>query len=73
MPSQLAWTKEQLLTTGQVSRNAALKLYFTRLAARVEDLRKEGMVIEGKKVKTVYGEDYVYYLKKEPEQLTIHV
>jgi hypothetical protein len=62
--NQLEWTKYQLQSKGYVTRNEALKIYFTRLGARVNDLRNQGWKIDGKWVKTDNGKDYVYSLNK---------
>lgn len=60
--TQMDWTRDQLLTHGEVSRNDALKIFFTRLGARIDDLKKEGWEIEAGWVKTSHGKDYVYRL-----------
>ena len=65
--TQLNWTKEQLVEYGRVSRNDALKNYFSRLGARVDELRHKGWVIKGEWVETKYGRDYVYTLISKPE------
>jgi 23S rRNA U2552 (ribose-2'-O)-methylase RlmE/FtsJ len=57
--SQKLWIKTQLEEKGMVSRNQCLRRYISRAAARLQELREEGMNIVGKKVK----EDYVYYLE----------
>jgi hypothetical protein len=64
MMNQLEWTKYQLKSKGYVTRNEALKIYFTRLGARVNDLRNQGWKIDGGWVKTDNGKDYVYVLGK---------
>lgn len=56
--TQLAWAKAELKEHGQVTRNQALGQYITRLAARINDLREQGMNIVGSKE----GKDYVYKL-----------
>jgi hypothetical protein len=66
--TQLEWTKDRLLQDGQVSRNGALQNYFTRLGARIADLKQEGWEINGEWRKTEHGKDFVYYLVKAPYQ-----
>jgi len=53
----------QLKKNGYITRNQCLKNYISRLGARIKDLKNEGYIIEGKNIKTQYGEDYIYYLK----------
>jgi len=67
--TQLQWTKNQLLTFGVVSRNDALKRFFTRLGARIDDLHKEGWEIKGEWKKTDYGKDYIYKLISAPSKI----
>jgi len=67
--TQMDWTKSQLLLNGRVSRNAALKIYFTRLGARIDDLKKEGWEIKGEWVKTDHGKDYIYKLISAPSEI----
>jgi len=64
--TQIEWTKEQLLVFGTVSRNAALKICFTRLSGRIKDLNDEGWKIKGEWVKTDHGKDYIYRLISFP-------
>jgi hypothetical protein len=52
----------QLKTKGYITRNQCLKNFISRLGARIKDLKNEGYIIEGKNIKTQYGEDYIYYL-----------
>jgi len=52
----------QLKKNGYITRNQCLKNYISRLGARIKDLKNEGYIIEGKNIKTQYGEDYIYYL-----------
>ena len=59
---------EQLKSSGYISRNDCLKRFITRLGAIICDLNKEGWKLEGKFVKTDYGEDYVYRDKRNVEQ-----
>lgn len=62
--SQMSWTRTQLITKGRVSRNQALRRYYSRLGARIADLRREGMNIQGYWKTTKSGKDYVYELVK---------
>lgn len=55
--SQNRWVAEQLKEKGFVTRNEALKCHITRLASRINDLKKVGFSLEGKHE----GKDYVYY------------
>ena len=55
--------KERLFLEGKVSRNWCLGKYITRLGARINDLRKEGIETDGRFVNTEFGKDYVYFLK----------
>lgn len=59
------WVKNRLLEKGIVTRNEALQIYFSRLGARINDLRKSGWNIEGRNLQTEYGTDYEYILIKE--------
>jgi len=68
--TQLQWTREKLNTYGQVSRNEALRNYITRLGARINDLKNEGLEIEGHFEKTDHGKDYIYQVKPRG-QLTL--
>jgi len=66
-PSQVELIRKQLIENGSISRNWCLKNFITRLGARIDDLKREGMKINGKFVKTDFGTDYVYTLiKPEP-------
>jgi len=67
--TQMNWTKSQLLLNGRVSRNDALKIYFTRLGARIDDLKKEGWEVIGFWDKTEHGKDYVYKLISAPSEI----
>ena len=69
MNSQLNWTKYQLKEHGRVTRNQALENYFSRLGARIADLREDGWEIEGHFEKTEKGKDYVYTLVAMPEDI----
>ncbi len=56
--SQNALIRDQLETKGIVSRNWLLKKYITRGAARIKNLKDEGMKIVGGR----YENDYIYTL-----------
>jgi hypothetical protein len=58
--TQIKWVQSQLNKTGKISRNACLAKYISRLADIVFKLRKQGYPLEGRRVKTRNGEDYVY-------------
>ena len=67
--TQIAWTKQILRERGEVSRNTALAIQFTRLGAVMELLKRQGWKwhafyrkIEGKKGRG----DYVYQLDVAP-------
>lgn len=47
--TQLEMIKEQLLITGEISRNYCLARYCSRLSARILDLEKEGWVFTTEK------------------------
>lgn len=67
MSTQLEWVKNELESTGRVSRNNALRNYFSRLAARIADLEAEGWVFTTEK----QGGDYVYVLVSRPAAKTL--
>lgn len=69
MTTQIKWVKDQLESTGRVSRNDALSNYFSRLAARIADLEEDGWVFTTEKD----GGDYVYVMVSRPatKQLTM--
>lgn len=71
--TQLQYVKDKLREQGYITRNQCLKLYITRLASRIDDLKSEGWVLKGETLKTEFGSDYRYTLVREPEptQLTI--
>lgn len=48
---------------GKVSRNQALRMNITRLAARIRDLKDEGMKIKGTRWETKKGRDHLYVLE----------
>ena len=62
--TQLSWAKHQLKSKGYVSRNDALSNRITRLAAIIAELRSQGYQIEGGWQKTIFGKDYLYYMKE---------
>lgn len=66
--TQIEWLKDELRNNGKVTRNMALQRYISRIAARVDDLRRDGWVIEGKAVKRLSGTDYQYTLIEEPQR-----
>lgn len=66
MKKQRDWTIKQLQEFGKVSRNEALRNYFSRLGAVICDLNKEGWEIFGDFEKTPNGKDYVYRVVKMP-------
>jgi hypothetical protein len=67
--SQAQWVRRQLLTRGTVSRNQALRRYFSRLGARIWELRDEGWEIAGEWKKTKAGKDYEYRLVSLPQEV----
>lgn len=71
--TDLQWVIRNLEEKGEVSRNDALKIYMTRLGARINDLKNMGWNIRGEFRKTQFGRDFVYTLvkKKEPEQMRL--
>lgn len=54
---------------GEVSRNTALQMFITRLGAIINDLKKEGMNIEGHWDITERGRDYKYVLLDKPKKI----
>jgi Helix-turn-helix domain len=48
---------------GRITRNQCLRMYISRLAARVADLEKDGWVFRTKKV----GNDYEYRVVERPK------
>lgn len=58
--SQLDIVREELLRTGEISRNWCLQRFITRLGSRAFDLKKEGynLITERR------GGDYIYKLVK---------
>ena len=62
--TQEQWLKNQLLENGKVTRNQALRVFFSRLGARIKDLRDAGWEIEGHFKKSKRGTDYEYTLIK---------
>jgi len=65
--TQLQTIRDMLISTGSVSRNWCLRNYILRLGARINDLKKEGLDIDGRFVETEHGRDYVYYLRKREQ------
>lgn len=62
--TQIDWARKELLKTGRITRNQALRRYISRLGAIIHTLKKEGMIIEGGYNTNRYGKDYEYILKK---------
>ncbi|MFA6314947.1 MAG: hypothetical protein WC648_01075 [Candidatus Paceibacterota bacterium] len=60
--TQLNFIKEQLLRTGEISRNFCLRNYISRLGARIDNMKREGYSFD---VERRDG-DYVYKLKTDP-------
>lgn len=60
--TKFAIIKQELERTGRISRNFCLGMYYTRLAARITDLREEGWDFQPKDE----NGDYVYYAIKRP-------
>lgn len=60
--TQLELIRRKLVDDGFITRNECLKMYITRLGARINDLLREGWEIRGEYVKTPYGKDYKYTL-----------
>lgn len=67
--SQEQWLRNQLITQGHVTRNQALRRFFSRLGARICDLRREGWEIDGGWKETKNGKDYEYRLVARPKQV----
>jgi len=63
--TQLNFIRNELMNNGRISRNFCLRNFISRLGARIDDLKKGGLKIEGKWVNTDYGRDFVYYLQKD--------
>jgi hypothetical protein len=55
---QIEIIKDQLLQTGQVSRNWCLRNYITRLSGYICKLKKQGWPIE----QGFFNKDYIYWL-----------
>lgn len=74
MDNQCKNIKERLLKGELVSRNWALQNYIGRLASRINDLKNEGLNIEGKRIPYInqVGKrcwDYEYFLIKGQQSL----
>lgn len=67
--TQIEMIKNQLITTGEVSRNWCLQRYCSRLGARIEDLEKEGWIFktETRKKSDEEQGDYIYKLVSKPQ------
>ena len=68
--SQKEQVKKILLLNGEVSRNACLSIFITRLSAIIQDLEEEGWEFSPEWVKHEHGKDFVYFLKKTPLKKT---
>lgn len=69
--SQLQWTIEQLNQNGEVTRNQALRNHFSRLGARISDLKKIGWRFRTETRPTMkpdgsVGKDFVYVMDEKP-------
>ncbi len=64
--SQKTRVRDILLKHKAISRNWAIDNRLTiRLGAIIHELIKEGMIIEGRNVKTERGKDFIYYLEEQ--------
>lgn len=61
--TQLQWTIRMLEERGEVTRNQALGVYFSRLASRIDDLKQSGWKFREEK----RGGDYAYILVSAPK------
>lgn len=64
--SQTELIKQQLRTTGKVSRNWCLQRYISRLGALIQTLEDKGWVFKAYYKETETGKDYIYELVKDP-------
>ncbi len=71
--TQEQWVKNQLRTTGRVSRNGALQNYISRLGAIIHDLNKNGWNIVGDFEKIEHGKDYIYHLVSAPHVAKVQI
>lgn len=62
--TQLQRVESQLEQYGQISRNACLRNYISRLSAIIYTLQKQGWVFETKEV----GGDYIYKVVVSPKE-----
>lgn len=69
--TQLEIIRNKINADGFVTRNWCLQRYISRLGARICDLKAEGMKIEGKTLKTDYGNDYAYYKIKQGQSVLL--
>lgn len=72
MKTQKEIIVERLLTTGEVSRNFALRNFISRLGAIIDTLKREGYELDGHYEDYIDNggrpaKDYVYKLLKRPE------
>lgn len=70
--TQEQWTIDQLLNNGEVSRNAALQNFITRLGAIICNLNSEGWEIRGHFRKYNHGKDFVYTLVSSPFKRVVY-
>jgi hypothetical protein len=63
--TQILFTLKQLLKKGQISRNLCLKNFFSRLGARMCDLKKEGLIYTTER----FEGDYIYKVKGQKRLL----
>ena len=78
--SQIKFVEKELRKYKRISRNKCLAKYITRLGAIIKLLEEKGFVFDsipsksgktmmnGRFIKTRYGEDYVYYLVSAPKE-----
>jgi len=71
--SQTELIKQQLRTTGKVSRNWCLQRYISRLGALIETLESKGWVFKAYYKETETGKDYIYELVKDPSAFNENV
>jgi len=57
--------RKKLLRDGFITRNWCLQRYISKLGARINDLKKEGLEICGRIVQTKTGTDYIYNIKQK--------
>lgn len=62
--TQLNFVKNELKTKGYITRNECLAKFISRLGALIGILKNNGWEFEAEYIKTPYGKDYKYTLKK---------